>query len=45
MEYNDELCYCFKAVTKLPDAITPDIQQATTICLRSKEISLVLQEV
>lgn len=33
-----------KAVTKLPDALTPDIHQATTMCLRSKEISLVLQK-
>uniref|UniRef100_A0A8W8KQN8 Mitochondria-eating protein C-terminal domain-containing protein n=1 Tax=Magallana gigas TaxID=29159 RepID=A0A8W8KQN8_MAGGI len=33
-----------KVITKLPDAITPDIQQATKMCLRSKEISLVLQK-
>ncbi|XP_052721753.1 uncharacterized protein LOC128192810 isoform X2 [Crassostrea angulata] len=33
-----------KAFTKLPDAITPDIQQATKNCLRSKELSLTLQK-
>lgn len=45
--YVNQLWYLFKVVTKLPEAMVPDIQQALKTCLRAKETTLIseMQEV